>query len=157
MKAQWFYVEWLVKLSKFGYRFKDNKMSGLIFSTSTKCAKYREFWKGNGTNRMTHAYLLWNFLFCIRNKLAVSLVGSTLQNQDSMVLSLLKKLVLCFTSLGRSIITRTRERNFEGLLKINNIVCGVFLRLGFYTSANIRFLWLIETKEELRLLLIISV
>lgn len=71
--------------------------------------------------------LAFKFLFCIRSKFAVSLVASTLQNQNSMVLSLRKTPVLCFTSHGRSIITRIRERNFEGLLKIKNIACGVFL------------------------------
>lgn len=43
-----------------------------------------------------------------------------------MVLFFCKILVFCFISYGRSIIIRIRERNFEGLLKIKNIVCGVF-------------------------------
>lgn len=71
--------------------------------------------------------LTFEFLFCIRSKFAVSLVASTLQNQDSMELSLHRNLALCFTSHGRSIITRIRERNFGGLLRIKNIACGAFL------------------------------
>ncbi len=56
--------------------------------------------------------------FFIRNKFAVSPEGFTLQNQDSMESYLHKKLVLYLTSLGKSIITKIRERNFAGLLRI---------------------------------------
>jgi len=102
----------------------------------------------------TSRVLTFEFLFSNRNKFAVSLEASTLQNQDSMVLSLHKKLVLCFTSLGRSIITRIRERNFEGLLKIKNIACGVFLKPGFHQRRKRKNKVFMPngTKEELRLL-----
>jgi len=48
-----------------------------------------------------------------------------------MELYLHKKLVLCFTSLGRNIITRIKEKNFAGLLKIEKIAYGVSLSV-FY-------------------------